>query len=104
MSTYERHLPEVFPFRIEVSKSDLAVLVNLLTLPGRHDVPAGSSFAVVSGMSGVTTPGNQTLWMSAVSFKYLKDRVNFQRGLAHLIPAFEKQHEELRQRLREDMS
>lgn len=101
MSLYERFLPEVFPFMVEVNRRDLATLVNLLTLPNREDVPLGSSFAVVAGMFGVQTPGNQTLWMSAVSFRYLKNRVSFQRGLAHLIPLFGKQHEELRQRLQE---
>lgn len=70
MSNYERVLPMVFPYVTEVTKEQARYLVMELTSGSRTDVPFGSSFAIVSGI----TSGKLSLWMSACSFNFLNSR------------------------------
>lgn len=72
MNNYERVLPELFPYVTECTHEQLRYLVLELTSSERTDVSAGSSFAVVSGIDH--PEAKQRLWLSGVSWRYLKKR------------------------------
>lgn len=66
--SYGEHLPQIFPIHVLLSPVALKHTLDLLTGP-RRDVPAGSSFAVISGIS---SGGSLTLWLSWVSAVFLE--------------------------------
>jgi hypothetical protein len=67
--SYETILPQIFPYKVDLSKEDIRLATAALTGLIRTDVPFGSSFAVVSGIG---SNGMLGLWLSHCSYEYLK--------------------------------
>lgn len=68
MTSYEKTLPQVFPYSASLGKDEVRLAVSALSSLTRTDVPFGSSFAVVSG----TDSSGLTLWMSRCSLEFLR--------------------------------
>jgi hypothetical protein len=58
----------LFPRMVSGKKVDIAVCTRALVDPKRTDVPAGSSFAVISG---IATAGRLRLYLSEASYRHL---------------------------------
>lgn len=73
MSTYHRFLPQMFPYALSMSRSNILLATTKL-LSARTDVLAGSSFCVTSGV--LREDRKMTLWLSETSARFLTGNGN----------------------------
>jgi hypothetical protein len=96
MSTYERLLPHLFPYRAVLTKSAVAEVVNKLT-GTRTDVPSLSSFCVTTGI--MHPEGKPTIWLSNASMEFLLRNGNGLTGkVARELRQFKTAQDEMRRR------
>jgi len=67
MSMYKVHLPNAFPYVLELPPEDIRKIVDMLMSSDRTDVPQGSSFAVTVDAHN----GNWRLWVSNASYQFI---------------------------------
>jgi hypothetical protein len=71
--TYMSVLPNVFPYVVYGTRGQIQQLTWELLSEERSDVPAGSSFAVVTAAGEL--PGERALFLSEASYTFIKERL-----------------------------